>query len=81
MIETNAVTWAIVIFGSITLLPLFYAQFILLLKPHSRRAKDLIIGPGEDWRDQTHYRSALAFAWADLLIMLLFSPVLHGLSW
>ncbi|MDP8210376.1 MAG: hypothetical protein P9M05_06160, partial [Candidatus Stygibacter australis] len=32
--------------------------------------KDLLIGKGEDWRDRTHFKSALAFAWADWLVIL-----------
>ena len=64
------ITWIIAIFGAITFLPLFGAQFVMILKPKSQKAKDLIIGKGEDWRDKTHFKSALAFAWADLIIIL-----------
>ncbi len=70
MINTTMITWIIAIFGAITFLPLFGAQFVMLLKPKSQKAKDLIIGKGEDWRDKTHFKSALAFAWADLIIIL-----------
>ena len=42
----------------------------MLIKPDSRRVKDLIIAKGQEWRDNTHFRSALAFAWADILIIL-----------
>ena len=70
MIETTTITWIIAIFGTITFLPLFVAQLIMILKPNSQKAKDLIIGKGEDWRDRTHFKSALAFAWADLIIIL-----------
>jgi len=42
----------------------------MILKPNSQKTKDLIIGKGEDWRDKTHFRSALAFAWADWLVIL-----------
>ena len=63
MIETTTITWIIAIFGTITFLPLFVAQLIMILKPNSQKAKDLIIGKGEDWRDRTHFKSALAFAW------------------
>jgi hypothetical protein len=72
MIETTIITWIIAIFGAITFLPLFGAQIVMLLKPKSQKAKDLIIGKGEDWRDKTHFKSALAFAWADLIIILPF---------
>jgi hypothetical protein len=63
-------TWILTIFGAITFLPLMVTQFAMLLKPDSRKVKDLIIAKGEDWRDPTHFRSALAFAWADMLVIL-----------
>ena len=69
MIEPTLITWIITIFGAITFLPLIAAQFIMLLNPQSQRSKDLIIGKGEDWRDKTHFKSAMAFAWADILII------------
>ena len=68
--EPTIYTWILAIFGGITFLPLMVAQLIMLIKPNSRQAKNLIIGKGEEWRDQTHFRSALAFAWADLLLFL-----------
>lgn len=79
-------TWILVIFGAITFLPLMAAQFLMLIKPNSRVAKDLIIGKGKEWRDPTHFRSALAFAWADILLLLpmlalSFVGVFSGLSW
>ena len=67
--EPTIITWIIAIFGAVTFLPLFAAQFLMLLKPNSLKTKDLIIGKGEDWRDKTHFKSALAFAWADWLII------------
>lgn len=69
MIKPTIVTWIIAIFGAVTFLPLLAAQFLMLLKPNSQRTKDIIIGKGEDWRDKTHFKSALAFAWADWLII------------
>lgn len=81
-----AITWIVAVFGVITFMPLFAAQFIMLLKPNSQLARDLIIGKGQDWRDRTHFKSALAFAWADLLIILplyIVALVLlfHGVFW
>ena len=70
MIEPTIITWIIAIFGAITFLPLFGAQLVMILKPRSQKAKDLIIGKGENWRDKTHFKSALAFAWADIIIIL-----------
>ena len=69
MIEPTIITWGLAIFGAITFLPLLGAQLLMLLKPHSQKTKDLIIGKGEDWRDKTHLKSALAFAWADWLVI------------
>jgi len=63
-------TWILAVFGAITFLPLMMAQLIMLFKPQSQQAKNLIIGKGKEWRDHTHYRSALAFAWADILVIL-----------
>ena len=86
MIETTIITWIIAIFGAITFLPLFGAQLVMIFKPNSQKAKDLLIGKGEDWRDKTHFKSALAFAWADLIIILpLYAlgtiSVLNGQLW
>lgn len=70
MIETTVYTWLIAVFGVVTFLPLWVAQLFMIFKPNSRRTKDLIIGKSLDWRDKTHYKTALAFAWADLLLIL-----------
>lgn len=69
MIKSNIFTWIIAIFGAITFLPLLGVQVFMIFKPQSRKVKDFIIGKGEEWRDDTHFRSALAFAWADLLVI------------
>lgn len=66
--KTSIFTWILAIFGAITFLPLLTAQLMMILKPHHQKTKDLIIGKGENWRDKTHFKSALAFAWADLLV-------------
>ena len=84
--EPTVITWALVIFGAITLVPLFGAQFALLRNPDSRKTRDLIIGRGEDWRDKTHKRMAIGAAWADwLFIGPLFVAgsigVLRGAAW
>ena len=67
---TSWINVLLVIFGALTFLPLFVSQFLMLARPNSRTTKDLIIGKNKDWRDRTHYKSALAFAWADVLILL-----------
>ncbi len=86
MIPPTIVTWIIIVFGAITFLPLLFAQLLMLFKPNGQKTKELIIGKGEDWRDTTHFRSALAFAWADILIifpLLIIGDigVLFGHSW
>jgi hypothetical protein len=67
--EITLITWILAIFGVITFLPLMFAQLIMIFKPQSQQTKDLIIAKGEDWRDKTHFKSALAFAWADWLVI------------
>jgi len=39
----------------------------MVMQPHSRKAKDVLIGKGEDWRDKTHFRASYGGAWADLM--------------
>jgi hypothetical protein len=70
MIETTFLTWGIAIFGAITFIPLLAAQLVMIFHPNGQKAKDLLIGKGEEWRDKTHFKSALAFAWADLFVIL-----------
>ncbi len=84
--QPTIITWGLVVFGAITLVPLIGAQIAMLLNPDSRKTKDLIIGEGEDWRDQTHRGMARGAAWADWLF---FGPlfvagsvgVLLGKTW
>jgi hypothetical protein len=69
MIKPTIVTWIIAVFGMITFLPLMLAQLFMMIRPNDQRTKDLIIGQGGDWRDKTHFKSALAFAWADWIVL------------
>ena len=69
MIEPTTVTWMLVVFGAATLTPLLLAQLIMLFRPHGQRAKDILVGKGEEWRDRTHFLSALGYAWADWLLL------------
>jgi hypothetical protein len=69
MIKPTLITWIIAISGVITFLPLMLSQLMMIFKPNSQKTKDLLIGKGEEWRDKTHYKSALAFAWADWAII------------
>ena len=72
MYQPTIITWALIIFGLITCLPLLIAQLIILIEPQGKRAKDILIGEGEEWRDKTHFKSAYSLAMADWLI---FVPV------
>ena len=86
MLHPTFVTWILVIFGAVTLLPLLLAQLIILVQPHGQRAKDILVAKGEDWRDRTHFRSAYGCAWADwmfLVPLVLFGSigVLLGQVW
>ena len=84
--QPTVITWGLVIFGVITLIPLIGAQISMLLSPDSQQTRDLLIGKGEDWRDKTHRNMALGAAWADWLF---FGPlfiagsagVLLGRAW
>jgi hypothetical protein len=70
MLEPTIVTWIIIIFGVITFGPLLYAQLIMLFQPEGMKARDILIGKGEEWRDKTHFKSAYALARADWLFLL-----------
>jgi hypothetical protein len=86
MLQPTIVTWILIIFGFITCGPLLYAQLVMLLQPHGQKARDLMIGKGEEWRDNSHFKSAYGLAWADWVF---FMPVwvagtigvLLGQSW
>ena len=85
-IEPTIITWILVIFGAITLLPLLFAQLTILIRPKSQRAKDILVGKGCEWRDRTHFRSAYGFAWADWALVVPFGVagsigVLMGQPW
>ena len=68
MLQPTIITWILIVFGGITCLPLFAAQLVILLDPKGQKAKDILIGKGEEWRDNTHFKSAYGMAWADWLI-------------
>ena len=70
MYQPTIITWILIIFGIITCFPLLFAQLIILLQPHGQKAKDILIGKGEEWRDKSHFKSAYGMAWADWLIFM-----------
>ena len=61
-------SWTIIIFGVITVLPLLVANMIMLLNPKGQKAKDILIGEGQEWRDYTHFKSQYALAFTDWMI-------------
>ncbi len=65
--ELTILTWGLLVFGGLLKLLLLYAQLLVAADPDSRKAKDLCIGKGEDWRDNTHRRFSYGAAWADLM--------------
>ena len=69
IIEPGLWTWILLVFGAITLMPLLLAQTLMLIRPRHRSTRSLLIGEGENWRDDTHFRSARGMAWADWLIL------------
>ena len=68
MYQTTLNTWILIIFGIITCLPLLFAQIIILIHPEGKKAKDILIGNGKDWRDRTHFKSAYSLAMVDWII-------------
>jgi hypothetical protein len=82
MLQSTFVTWILLIFGWITCAPLLYAQFVVLMQPHGQKARELMIGKDQDWRDRTHFKSAFALAWADwLFFMPVFVAGTIGVLW
>ena len=65
MLQPTLFTWVLVVFGAVTLAPLVLAQLTILVRPQGQKARDILVAKGEDWRDKTHFRSALGYAWAD----------------
>lgn len=72
MFEPTFLTWVLIVFGIITIFPLLYAQCVILCKPQSKEAKDILIGEGEEWRDDSHFKCAYGLAITDWLV---FTPI------
>jgi hypothetical protein len=68
MLKPTLITWALVIFGAIVVIPLFSAQLLMLLQPRGGKVKELLIGKGEEWRDNSHFRASYGLAWADWIL-------------
>jgi hypothetical protein len=87
MLKPTIITWILVVFGVVFIfLFMVYFQTMMATGPNSQKTKDLIIGKGEDWRDESHFLNSYGHAWADLLF---FAPlfaagsigVLMGRAW
>ena len=70
MYQPTTITWILIIFGLITCLPLLVAQLFILIEPDGKKAKDILIGKDEDWRDNTHFKSAYSLAITDWIVFL-----------
>lgn len=70
MVSPTVITWILIVFGVFTCGPLLAAQLTILIKPKGQKAKDILIGKGQEWRDKTHFKSAYGGAWADWLIFM-----------
>lgn len=71
MIGPTLFTWIAVIFGIVFIvLPVMYAQFLVVLNPQNQKTKDIIIGKNQDYRDKTHLKMTIGLAWADLIFWL-----------
>lgn len=67
--DPTVVTWVLVGLGVITMGTPAYIYLVFPLKPHSQKSRDLMLGAGKDWRDETHFDLNLGFAWVDLLFV------------
>jgi hypothetical protein len=57
MLKPSVLAWVIVIFGVLFIfIPIVYVQLSVAIHPDSQKTKDMIIGRGEDYRDNTHTR-------------------------
>ncbi len=75
MYQPTSLTWILIISGLVVCIPLLIAQSIILIQPKGKKAKDILIGKGEEWMDKTHFKSAYALAITDWIIFLPFFGV------
>jgi len=68
MYQPTVITWVLIIFGLFTCLPLLFAQLVMLIEPEGNKAKDILVGKDEAWRDKTHFKSSYGLAIADWFI-------------
>ena len=63
--ESNALFRSI---GVQSFIPLLLAQLFILFEPNGSKAKEILIGKGEEWRDHSHFKSAYSLAVTDWVI-------------
>ena len=68
MYAPTVFSWILIFFGLVTCLPLLYAQLLIIFDPRGKKAKDILIGEGEEWRDNSHFKSAYGLALTDWLV-------------
>ena len=68
MYQPTMITWVLIIFGLLTCLPLLFAQLVMLKEPEGKKAKDILVGKYEEWRDKTYFKSQYGLAIADWFI-------------
>ena len=74
MLKPSVLAWVLVIFGVLFIfIPIVYVQLSVAINPDSQKTKDMIIGKGEDYRDNTHARLSYGISISDLIFWL---PVL-----
>ena len=52
MYQPTLITWVLIVFGLITCLPLLFAQLVILTQPKGQKAKDILIGKGEEFTER-----------------------------
>lgn len=70
MINKDPIDWLIIVFGLVTCLPLLLAQLTIIVDPKGNKAKDILIGKGQEWRDKSHFKSAYSLAIVDWVVFL-----------
>ncbi len=78
MFPPTIITWILIISGLITCVPLLCTQFMFILNPHGKRVRDIVIGKDKDWRDETHFQSAIGGSRADWIVFA--PPFIPGMA-
>ena len=68
MLEPTELTWVLSIVGLVIYIPPVYLEVLAVWKPDSQRTKDLLVGKGDDYKDETHAAFCYGHGWADMAI-------------